>query len=182
MVENLGFIVHLHKVAIPHQLNIPSGMPMGIEGNGKFFNHVNQILAAQMCLSSLMDNRMPDRFPKIKFAFLECNAGWLPAWLDRSDETYEVLQESPKNNLLKYPPRYYIENTDNFFFSLSLAEDVDRLHSIINNLLIATDFPHPGGSVSPVQDWNIRLQNFAPQEKAKIMGENAVRMLSKNSA
>ncbi|HEX8247405.1 MAG TPA: amidohydrolase family protein [Pyrinomonadaceae bacterium] len=180
-VQSLGFVVHLHKVAIPHQLNIPAGMALGIDGNGRFFSHMNEILAAQMCLSSLMDNRLPDRFPKIKFAFLECNAGWLPAWLDRSDESFEVLQSSKKVHLLKEPPRYYIENTDCFFFALSLAEDVNRLTAITNSLLIATDFPHPGSSINPVHDWSIRLQDFSPQNKANIMGQNAARMLGINT-
>ncbi|MCD9189237.1 MAG: amidohydrolase [Pyrinomonadaceae bacterium] len=180
-VQDLGLVVHLHKVAIPNQLNIPAGKPLGIEGNGRFFTHVNEILAAQMCLSSMMDNRLPDRFPKIKYAFLECNAGWVPAWLDRSDESYEVLQSSKNIEILKNPPRHYLENTDSFFFSLGLSEDVDRLHSIKNNLLIATDFPHPGGSVAPVRDWSARLENFDAADKAKIMGQNAVRMLNRIS-
>lgn len=181
-VQSLGLVVHLHKVAIPHQLNIPAGMPIGSKGNGPFFNHVNQILAAQMCLASLMDNRMPDRFPRIKFAFLECNAGWVPAWLDRADESYEVLQESKKGPILEAPPRHYIENKDSFFFGLSLAEDVTRLTSIAARLLIATDFPHPGASITPFDDWSKRLENLTSQDKADIMGRNAIRMLNLNGS
>jgi len=60
------------KLAVAHQLNIPHGMTMGGKGNDRFFNHVNEMLAAQMCLASLMDNLMPDRFPRIRLAFLEC--------------------------------------------------------------------------------------------------------------
>jgi predicted TIM-barrel fold metal-dependent hydrolase len=175
-VQELNFVVHLHKVAIPHQLDIPAGGKLGCKGNGAFFNHVNEILAAPMCLLSLMDNRIPDRFPDIKFAFLECNAGWLPAWLDRTDESYEVLQ-SKKATLLEAPPRYYIEKTDNFFFGLSLAEDVTRLDAITDRLLIATDFPHPGASIAPVDDWNNRLNALRPGARTNILGGNALRFL-----
>ena len=176
VVQELNFIVHLHKVAIPHQLNIPAASQLGRKGNGAFFNHVNETLAAPMCLLSLMDNRIPDRFPNIKFAFLECNAGWLPAWLDRTDESYEVLQ-SKKAALLQAPPRHYIEQTDNFFFGLSLAEDVTRLDSITDRLLIATDFPHPGASIAPVDDWNNRLDALTPVSRTSILGGNALRLL-----
>lgn len=175
-LQELNLVVHLHKVAIPHQLNIPSGSPMGCDGNGPFFNHVNETLAAQMCLASLMDNRIPDRFPNIKFAFLECNAGWLPGWLDRADESYEVLQ-SKGTTLLQAPPRHYIEDLDTFFFGLSLAEDVTRLTSMTDRLLIATDFPHPGASTSPANDWSNRLDTLTPQARTSILGGNALRLL-----
>jgi predicted TIM-barrel fold metal-dependent hydrolase len=177
-VEELGLVVHLHKVAIPHQLNIPPGMSMGAKGNGRFFNHVSEILAAQMCLASLMDNLIPDRFPRLRFAFLECNAGWVPAWLDRSDETYEVLSESKKVKILEAPPRHYVENTDNFFFGLSLAENVSHMSSITDRLLIATDFPHPGSSVTPYESWRDRLSSLSEADQNKIMGLNACRMLN----
>ena len=177
-VQELGFVVHLHKVAIPHQLNIPHGVTMGGKGNGRFFNHVNEILAAQMCLASLMDNLMPDRFPRIRFAFLECNAGWVPAWLDRADESYEVLSESKNVKILEAPPRHYVENTDCFFFGLSLAEDVSRMTSIADRLLIATDFPHPGSSITPYESWRNRLSTLGESDQSKIMGLNACRMLS----
>lgn len=176
-VQDLDFTVHLHKAAIPHQLNIPADMPLARKGNGPFFSHVNQILAAQMCLASIMDSRLPDRFSKIRFTFLECNAGWLPAWLDRADETFEVLKV--KNvPLLEAPPRYYIQNTDRFFFGLGMTEDATRLIAFADRLLIATDFPHPDAPLESVHAWSEKLDQLPSEAKTAILGQNALRLLN----
>ena len=176
-VEDLDLTVHLHKAAIPHQLNIPVGMPLASRGNGLFFSHLNQILAAQMCLASIMDNLLPDRFPEIRFAFHECNAGWLPAWLDRADETFEVLKT--KNvPLLEAPPRDYIQNTDCFFFGLGMTEDVTRLTKFADRLLMATDFPHPDAPLESVHSWSEKLSVLPSEAKMAILGKNALRLLN----
>ena len=179
-VEERCLVTHLHKAAIPHQLNIPRGAPLGSPGNGSFFAHVNETLPAQMCLASIMDNRMPDRYPTITYTFLECNAGWLPAWLDRSDESHEVLATKDVA-LLNAPPRHYIESTDAFFFGVGMTEDVARFIDFGDKLLMSTDFPHPDAPLETVREWETLIKDLPAEQVSNILGENAQRFLSRVS-
>src|SRR5262249_56101474 len=43
-----------------------------------------------------------ERFPRLKVAFMEAGAGWVPYWMERLDEHFEFLQ--PTVPWLKKPP------------------------------------------------------------------------------
>ena len=46
---------------------------------------------------------LPDEFPKLRFAYVEAGAGWLPFWIERITEHYERrAREVPK---MKRAPR-----------------------------------------------------------------------------
>src|SRR5439155_25616639 len=36
-----------------------------------------------------------DRFPRLRFAFLEGQCGWLPFWMERMEAHYETLADQP---------------------------------------------------------------------------------------
>ena len=44
-----------------------------------------------IALSVIIGEGVLDRFPKLRFVFLESGCGWLPYWFERMDEHYEVL-------------------------------------------------------------------------------------------
>jgi predicted TIM-barrel fold metal-dependent hydrolase len=47
------------------------------------------------------------RFPKLRVAFLEANTGWLPFWLERIDEHWELTPEqAPKID--RKPSEYFL--------------------------------------------------------------------------
>jgi len=56
----------------------------------------------------LMYAGVPEKFPKLRIAFLECGAGWVPYWMERMDEEWEkrgdvealYASKSPANTLL----------------------------------------------------------------------------------
>jgi predicted TIM-barrel fold metal-dependent hydrolase len=47
------------------------------------------------------------RFPKLRVAFLEANVGWLPFWLDRLDEHWELTPEQAPN-IDRKPSEYFL--------------------------------------------------------------------------
>ena len=56
--------------------------------------------------AALVYGGVPEKFPKLRIAFLECGCGWVPYWMDRMDEEWEKRQaEAP---LLKKKPSEYI--------------------------------------------------------------------------
>jgi predicted TIM-barrel fold metal-dependent hydrolase len=47
------------------------------------------------------------RFPKLRVAFLEANTGWLPFWLERLDEHWELTPEQAPN-IDRKPSEYFL--------------------------------------------------------------------------
>ena len=85
------------------RLNIPICVHMflgryGSEATGTmrvdkfFYSHLFGHTFEQMiALAVVLGEGLLDRFPKLRFVFLESGAGWLPYWFYRLDEHYEVL-------------------------------------------------------------------------------------------
>ncbi|WP_106399963.1 amidohydrolase family protein [Actinocorallia populi] len=178
-VQDLGLVVHLHKVAIPHFLPSSSGLSLRSDAAGAFFNHVNETLPGPLCLAALLDTRIPDRFPGIRFAFHECNAGWLPSWLDRAQESWETLRRNKADRLPNRPPAEYFTEADTFFFSIGLGEDVTAMPAWLRRrLMLATDYPHPGTPADPTAEWKPVLDRLPPSDARALQGGNAHRLLT----
>ena len=53
-------------------------------------------------MTSMLFDGVPERFPDLKLAYLEAGCTWIPYWMDRMDEEYEIRGEveapsSPRN-------------------------------------------------------------------------------------
>ncbi|GII77829.1 hypothetical protein Sru01_28110 [Sphaerisporangium rufum] len=178
-VQEHGMVVHLHKVAVPHLLPMPLPTSISAPGAGAFFNHVNEILPGQLFLAGLLDARVPDRYPRVRFAFHECNIGWLPAWLERAQESFETLRETGRPTP-DHPPRHYLCDRDDFFFSTGLGERLDALPEELHpRVLLATDFPHPGTPFRPAEEWEPVLAGLPAGLRPALLGGNARRLLDK---
>ena len=46
---------------------------------------------AMLAFGSLFQGRVFERHPRLRFGFMEANAGWAPFWIDRLDEHYEIM-------------------------------------------------------------------------------------------
>ena len=64
---------------------------------------MEQMLA---CMDIIMGGVM-ERFPRLRFAFLEGQCGWLPFWLGRMDEHYEWREPFGEMTHLTMPPSEY---------------------------------------------------------------------------
>ena len=126
--------------------------------------------------ASLMYGGIPEKFPKLRVAFLECGCGWVPYWMDRMDEEWEKRQcEAP---LLKAKPSEYIRN-GNWFFAAEPEEStlgyvMERIGD--DKLIFASDYPHWDGMfpyvVSTIRD----RSDISADAKSKFLGANAKRL------
>ena len=97
--------------------------------------------------TSMMFEGVFERFPTVRFAFLECGGSWVPWWLDRMDEEYEHrgAEEAPD---LQHKPSSFVHAGGNLFFG---CEAEDRLLgptlNVIGNttVMYASDWPHWDG-------------------------------------
>jgi predicted TIM-barrel fold metal-dependent hydrolase len=88
-----------------------------------------------------------ERFPRLRVAYLEAGAGWVPYILDRLDRSYEVWATAEFKEFsewLRRRPAEYFESGRMYFAceggEYSLINTIDRIGH--GTLLFASDFPH----------------------------------------
>jgi predicted TIM-barrel fold metal-dependent hydrolase len=83
------------------------------------------------------------RHPRLRVAFLEGNASWLPFLLWRMDEHYEWLGDVYGRELTMEPSKYFKRQC---YVSVECDEEpiTGVLDSLgVDNVVFSTDFPHP---------------------------------------
>lgn len=82
-----------------------------------------------------------EKFPRLKVAFMESGSGWLPYWLHRLDEHYEMLPH--------FMPGLKMAPSDYFKRQCWIATEADEadLSSVLryvgdDRVVWASDYPH----------------------------------------
>ena len=136
--EQLGVVLGIHGTR-------NSSREVGASGLATFAEvHAYTFPAAIMLqFTSIVCQGLPVRFPKLKLAFLEIGATWLPYYLHRLDEHWEKrgTYEMP---LLKKQPSELVRESS-IYFSLEAEETlmpqtIDYLGA--EHFLYASDIPH----------------------------------------
>ena len=94
--------------------------------------------------TSMMFEGVFDKFPTVKFAFLETGATWVPWWLDRLDEEFgnRGAVDAP---LVKNVPSSYVHKGGNIFFGCESSERMlPQVLDLIGEdiVMYASDYPH----------------------------------------
>ena len=120
-----------------------------------------------------------DRHPRLKFAFLEGNCGWVPFWFDRMDEHYHQLGYQIEAKAL---PSEYAKGPQ-FYVTCSYEEStiptvVDYLGE--DRVLYASDYWHADakfpGTVQAIRD----IKGLSERAKQKVLCDNAARLFNLN--
>ena len=64
-------------------------------------------------ISKRVTGGLLERFPRLKFAFMEAGCGWVPYWMERLDEHFEFLQ--PTVPWLTKPPSEYMKSGQMYY-------------------------------------------------------------------
>ena len=142
-----------------------------------FFTHTISHPLEQMLASlGLICRGALERNPELQCVFLEAGAGWLPYWLWRMDEHYEVLPFQVP--WLKMKPSDYFRRQ----CFVSFEADETRLGEVISSIgadrvVFASDYPHWDATFPGVTDMILNRADLDAESKRKIMGENAARIL-----
>ena len=126
--------------------------------------------------AALMYGGVPEKFPKLRIAFLECGCGWVPYWMDRMDEEWEKRQ--PEAPLLKKKPSEYMTR-GNWFYATEPEEStlpyvIERLGE--DAILFASDYPHWDGGFPYMTSTMKGRKDISDRQKDKIMRANAIRL------
>ncbi|WP_394828039.1 amidohydrolase family protein [Pendulispora albinea] len=101
-------------------------------------------MEAQLAFLALLDAGVLERHPRLKVAFLEAGASWVPHWLWRLDAIcYATMPGENARNVTMKPSAYFARQC---WVGIELEEPC--LRQVIDcigadRLLYGTDFPHP---------------------------------------
>ena len=128
-------------------------------------------------LTSIVFEGIPERFPRLRLAFLEAGAGWAPYWMERMDDEYAKRGEAEAPLLTKRPSDYV--RGGSIYFSCEADEWLlPQAVKLVgeSQIVYASDFPHWDhsfpGSIAEVAERG----DLTDGQKRKILADNALRL------
>jgi predicted TIM-barrel fold metal-dependent hydrolase len=126
---------------------------------------------ANLCSSGVID-----RFPNLKFATIEANAGWVPWFLQALDEAYLKHHFWVRPKLERMPSEYYRTNGASSLGEDQAALDLVERHDFTDNFMWANDYPHHEGSwPHSAEAIEREMTGISETTRAKVLGLNAAR-------
>jgi len=124
--------------------------------------------------TSMIFQGVPVRFPNLRLAFLEVGATWLPYWLGRMDEHWELRGEYEAPFLKKKPSEVVRDSA--IYFSLEseerfLAQTIDFIGD--DHFVYASDIPHWDGEFPGNLEGLWAHPDLSRTTKEKILYHNA---------
>jgi predicted TIM-barrel fold metal-dependent hydrolase len=181
---NLPHFDPLWEVVTEHDLpitfHVSTGRdPRAARGNGgAIINYAVHSLAPTMePVANLCASGVLDRFPKLRFATIEAGIGWVPWALAAMDEAYRKHHMWVRPKLRQLPSEYFRQHGFASFQEDTPGLALAREHRLVDCFLWANDYPHHEGTwPHSAEAIEREMGEFTDAERAKILGENAVRL------
>lgn len=175
------FFQTAEELQVPVCVHVGSGRPAAAADrfdNALFVHATTHPFEQMIGVMCIIGGGVLEKFPKLKVAFLEAGAGWVPFWMERLDEHYEYMQAAVP--LLKMPPSEYVRQRDVYF---SFEPDETTLPFVMDfigddRLVFASDYNHSDCKFPNVVKEVLAREDIAAASMPKIMGENAKRLYS----
>src|SRR4030095_601413 len=173
------FYAKAEELGVPVCVHVGSGRPAAAADrfDNAFFVHATTHAFERMIgVMRIVRGRVLELYPKLKVAFLEAGAGWVPYWMERLDEHYEYLE--PTVPLMKKPPSDYMRSEQVYY---SFEPDEHPLNFVMDyvgedRLVFASDYNH-GDSKFPNTVKSVTERNdLSAAQMRKLMYDNAARL------
>ena len=129
-------------------------------------------------LVSFLAGGILDRFPKLRVAFLEAGAGWMPWFMERVDHYHPVANFFRKSFGLDVLPRQRPETYKDRVFVTCEADEM-LLPQVVeylgeDNIMVSEDMPHLEAREGSIKELG-RRTDIGDKVKRKILSENPAR-------
>jgi uncharacterized protein len=146
------------------------------EGMNKFISShsLGFVLYSWVHLMNLVVNGIPERFPKLKFLFIESGLAWIPFLMQRLDNEYGMrTSECP---LLQKKPSEYMRENISYASQPLETSNLRALEMTMKMIHAETQLMYSSGY--PSWDWNppsaiYDLPFLSEPAKRRILGQNA---------
>lgn len=171
-IQEIGIPVSQHVSANQALLDVMSYDPTPAKG---IFQSLPPIFMAEV-LAGWIVTGVLERFPKLKIVLVEAGLGWIPYFLERLD-TMKRSHGWDHYGMLRELPSFYFRRQ----VFATFEEDtfgVSQRHRLgVENLMWATDYPHPDSTWPHSQKVLQTHFREVPVEEARLMiGGNAARL------
>ena len=176
------------RLNVPVCFHIGPGVSEGIKEAGMerldnyFYTHTLSFpFENQIALTTLVGEGVLERFPRLRFGFMESGCGWLPFLIERLDEHFERLPVLVPN--MKHKPSVYIKESGQVF--VATEPDEKGLPYVLEaagegNIVYASDYCHWDCDFpNSVRDIAER-SDLSDEAKRKVLAENAARLYGFN--
>ncbi len=168
-----------HDLALTYHISSQQDPRMAKGPGGAVTNYVVHALAptcepiVNMCASGVFE-----RFPKLRVATIEANAGWVPFVMQSMDEAYRKHHFWVRPKLKMLPSEYYRQNCYASFGEDEVAMHLMEIYGLEDNLMWANDYPHQEGSWPHSAEAIERTfgDRLSETTRAKVLGLNAARV------
>ncbi|GBL10479.1 hypothetical protein MSj_01969 [Microcystis aeruginosa Sj] len=144
--------------------------------NTRFALHAcSHPMEQMMALLALIEGGVLERHPQLRIGFLESGCGWLPYWLWRLDEEYQVTPWEVKDRVRLMPSEYFRRQC---FIALEpsepyLSQLIDYIGS--DNIIFGSDYPHMDHKPDIVSQVLKLEKDLAKETVEKILADNPTR-------
>jgi predicted TIM-barrel fold metal-dependent hydrolase len=168
-----------HDLAIVYHVSTGKD-PRAARGNGgAVINYVVHSLSptiepiVSMCASGAFE-----RFPRLRVATIEADAGWVPFVMEKMDEAYLKHNFWVRPKLKALPSEYYRSNCYASFGEDRPAMDLMEKWGLEEKLMWANDYPHHEGSWPYSAEAIERTfpPHLSDKTRAKLLGLNAAKV------
>jgi predicted TIM-barrel fold metal-dependent hydrolase len=115
-----------------------------------------------------------ERHPRLRVAFLECGAGWVPYYLHRLDEHLEVF-DYPNASLSMKPSEYFRRQC---YVSVEEVEPglAAALADYPESVVFASDYPHADGIFPGATKELLETAALDDDARRRVLRDNAIRL------
>ena len=153
--------------------------PRSARGNGgAIINYVAHSLSPTMePIINLCASGVFERFPGLRAATIEADAGWVPWALQKMDEAYLKHHFWVRPKLRELPSQYYRNNCYASFGEDDAAIALVERFNLTDNFMWANDYPHHEGSWPHSEPAIYRTfgNELKEETRAKLLGLNAAK-------
>ena len=174
-----------NDVVVAMHIGSSSTQPTSSDDAPPLLKLTNNYTVSSLSLSDWLLSGVLDRFPRLKIAFAEAQAGWIPYLIDRLDRGWHrndpYLFSDQVSPTPRPPSEYLKEHVYVCVFDDPIA--MDHLDVIgEDNICFETDYPHPDGSwPSSGLVAERQTKNLTPELREKVLRTNGLRMLGLSS-
>jgi predicted TIM-barrel fold metal-dependent hydrolase len=149
----------------------PLDRPGGEEAISPYFMLVAHT-SAELFLTTLIMGSVFERFPKLRFGFIELGASWVGPAVERMDLWAEFMGKVGRKYSLK-PSEFIARNVRvTPFWNENLPLMIER-YGLEDAYIFSTDYPHLEGSRDPLGKFAKWLDRLPPDYAKKFFIDNA---------
>lgn len=152
---------------------LPSFGTDRFEGNWMMSHTADHSLEMMTGMQSMILGGVLERFPKLKVAFLEANCAWVPWWLWRMEEHYELTGEWDAPTPLSLSPQEYFRR------QCYVSIDADEIPGALvidsigeDRVVFSSDYPHLDSKFPNAVELFLSMPGMSEETKRRILWDN----------